>query len=123
LADNFQRSPFDFSLGIIRRMKMNTTIGVPFATIILAASALAQTGTQPKTKSCWDTAMSQAALNDCARSDLRNADRELNQVYQALLKKISGDSIATENLKISEHAWLIYHDAQLKALHPHPDQE
>jgi uncharacterized protein YecT (DUF1311 family) len=67
--------------------------------------------------------MSQAALDDCARSDSRNADKQLNQVYQALLQKIHGDSIATQNLRNSEHAWLIFRDAQMKALHPHPDQE
>ena len=67
--------------------------------------------------------MSQAALNECALSDNRKADRELNHVYQALLQKISGDSIATESLKNSERAWLLFRDAQMKALHPHPNQE
>lgn len=67
--------------------------------------------------------MSQAALDDCALSDSRSAEKQLNQVYQALLQKISGDSAATEKLKNSEDAWLIFRDAQMKALHPHPDQE
>lgn len=67
--------------------------------------------------------MSQAALDDCARSDFLSSDKQLNQVYQALLQKIHGDSIATQNLKNSEHAWLIFRDAQMKALHPHFDQE
>ena len=46
--------------------------------------------------------MTQAALDDCARSDYRNADKELNRVYQALLQKIQGDLAATESLKNSE---------------------
>lgn len=67
--------------------------------------------------------MTQAALDDCARSDYRNADKELNRVYQALLQKIQGDLAATESLKNSERAWLIFRDAQMKALHPNFDKE
>jgi uncharacterized protein YecT (DUF1311 family) len=110
-------------LDIIWRMELIRSFAAAAAVAMLLAPGLAQTGSKPKTKSCWDTAMSQAALNDCALSDNRKADSELNRVYQALLQKFSADSIATENLKNSEHAWLMYRDAQMKASHPHPDQE
>jgi uncharacterized protein YecT (DUF1311 family) len=39
------------------------------------------------------------------------------------VQKIKGDSAATESIENSEHAWLIFRDAQMKALHPDPDQE
>jgi uncharacterized protein YecT (DUF1311 family) len=104
-------------------MKMNRSFVGTVAALVLLAPGLAQTGSNTKTKSCWDTAASQAALDDCAQSDFRNADKELNRVYQALIQKIKGDSTATESLENSEQAWLIFRDAQMKALHPHPNQE
>jgi uncharacterized protein YecT (DUF1311 family) len=118
-----QQSSCCLSLGIICRMKMIRSFAAAAAVALLLAPGLAQTGSKAKTKSCWDTTMSQAALDECAGSDFHNADKELNRVYQALVQKIKGDSAATESLKSSEHAWLLFRDAQMKALHPHPDQE
>jgi uncharacterized protein YecT (DUF1311 family) len=104
-------------------MKMNRSLVVTFAAIMFLQCGSAQTKGKSLTKSCWDTAMTKPAMDDCAQSEFRSADKELNQVYQALVQKIKGDSAATESLKNSEHAWLIFRDAQMKALHPHPDQE
>jgi uncharacterized protein YecT (DUF1311 family) len=104
-------------------MKMIRSFVAAAAACLLLAPGLAQTASKPKTKSCGDTAMSQAAMDACAQSDFHNADNELNQVYQALVQKIKADSAATESLKNSERAWLLFRDAQMKALHPHPNQE
>ena len=67
--------------------------------------------------------MSQAALDACAQSDFWKADKQLDLVYQSLIQKMKGDSAATESLENSERAWLVFRDAQMKALHPHPEKE
>jgi uncharacterized protein YecT (DUF1311 family) len=104
-------------------MMMNRSFVVTFAAVVLLQYGSAQTKGKSLTKSCWDTAMTKPAMDDCAQSDFHNADNELNQVYQALVQKIKADSAATESLKNSERAWLLFRDAQMKALHPHPNQE
>jgi len=67
--------------------------------------------------------MAQRDLNECSGAEFRKADAELNRVYTALMEKLKNDAVATENLKASERAWINFRDAQMKALHPHPDEE
>ncbi len=67
--------------------------------------------------------MTQAELNECGSTEFRQADAELNRVYQALMNKLTGDTAAIETLKASQRAWINFRDAQMKALHPHPDEE
>jgi len=67
--------------------------------------------------------MTQRELNECGGAELRKADAELNRVYVALLERLKSDPVAIENLKASERAWIIFRDAHMKALHPHPDTE
>ena len=74
-------------------------------------------------QSCWQTAQTQLELNECAGAGAHNADAELNRIYSAMLHKLSNDTVALESLKESERQWLKYRDAQMKALHPHPEDE
>jgi uncharacterized protein YecT (DUF1311 family) len=104
-------------------MNIRPTISV----VVLLFLALAFSAGQSKKKiakhSCWDTAKTQAELNDCAATDAQKADAELNRVYSALLQKLKNDAVALESLKESERQWLKYRDAQMKALHPQPEDE
>jgi uncharacterized protein YecT (DUF1311 family) len=48
----------------------------------------------------------------CSGQRLKDADRKLNQTYQALMKRFSPDQQGL--LKASEKAWLGYRDAQCR---------
>ena len=67
--------------------------------------------------------MTQGELNECGGTEFRKADAELNRVYTALMEKLKSDAVATESLKASERAWINFRDAQMKALHPHLNEE
>jgi len=86
-------------------------------------SATGQSKKHTPKKSCWDTSTSQAELNECAGTDIQKADAELNRLYSVLLQKLKSDAVALDSLKESERQWLKYRDAQMKALHPHPETE
>ena len=96
---------------------------VTFAVLVTVPSAIAQTKSKAAKNSCWSTAMTQRALNECGGKELHNADAELNRVYSALLQKLKDDPIATDTLKQAQVAWVAYRDAQMKALHPYREQE
>lgn len=57
----------------------------------------------------------QLELNACAADDFRKADRELNEVYAALLKKEAGDRTFIKKLRAAQRAWLAFRDAELEA--------
>ena len=49
-------------------------------------------------------------MNACMGSSLDKADNELNQVYKALMAKVSDDG--KKQLRDAERAWLNYRDKQ-----------
>ena len=62
--------------------------------------------------------MAQSELNRCADLDARDADAELNRVYQNLLAKLKRDDTATKKLRTAQKAWLVFRDAHLQELYP-----
>ena len=58
----------------------------------------------------------QAELNSCAADDFDKADKELNQVYQSLIKKEAEDVLFIRKLRIAQKAWLTFRDAELDAI-------
>jgi uncharacterized protein YecT (DUF1311 family) len=92
---------------------MNRTCLVLVIVALLSATFLApQISTaqqRKKPKSCWDTAMTQLAMNECAGSELKAVQTRM----AALLKKlgVSPDDPA-------QKAWEAYRDAQLEAIYP-----
>lgn len=61
--------------------------------------------------SCYDTAMTQASIADCAQSERH--DDELNSTYKAVMKRFSSNKIFRERLKRAQRAWLAYRDLEL----------
>lgn len=57
----------------------------------------------------------QAEMNACARDEFEQADKTLNQTYQALLKKEAGDALFIRKIRIAQKAWLAFRDAELEA--------
>jgi uncharacterized protein YecT (DUF1311 family) len=50
---------------------------------------------------------------DCVKIEVKRADVELNQVYQAKLKKLRQPD--AERLRKAQRAWLVYRDAECDA--------
>ncbi len=68
---------------------------------------------------CFDKAVTQADLNDCAGEQFAAADAELNRVYKAILEKYKQDPLFVEKLRAAQRAWLTYRDAEIEAKYPH----
>jgi uncharacterized protein YecT (DUF1311 family) len=104
---------------------MNTRriVSVVMLVFVVLTFSVGQSKKNAAKQSCWHTAKTQAELNECAATDAQKADAELNRIYSALLQKLKNDPTALESLKESERQWLKYRDAQVKALHPHPEEE
>jgi uncharacterized protein YecT (DUF1311 family) len=58
----------------------------------------------------------QLELNACASDEFAKADKELNQTYQALIKKESDDQLFISKLRVAQKAWLAFRDADLEAM-------
>jgi uncharacterized protein YecT (DUF1311 family) len=64
------------------------------------------------------SAQSQATLNNQAESGYQKADRELNTVYQKILKEYSGQPQFLKNLKVAQRLWVQLRNAELAAKYP-----
>ena len=69
-------------------------------------------------KSCHETANTQLEMNVCAASDSEHAEKELNEVYQAILKKYQKSPQFLLKLKAAQRAWLAFREAEIKAIFP-----
>ena len=94
-----------------------------FAALPIVLCSLVNAQQAPDNASCLAKAKTQLEITRCSSTDFANADGELNRVYKTLMQKMRKDPKAAETLRSSQRAWLHYRDAQLKALHPHPEQE
>jgi uncharacterized protein YecT (DUF1311 family) len=69
---------------------------------------------QSNSEICYDTARSQAELNECAGGAWVKADKELNRTYQQILKKYAKDILFLQRLKLAQRAWLAFRDAEIQ---------
>jgi uncharacterized protein YecT (DUF1311 family) len=67
---------------------------------------------------CWEKAATQAEINDCAASEARQAETEMNDVLNGRLQQVAGDAVALKKLEAAQAAWLAYRDAELAARFP-----
>ncbi len=61
------------------------------------------------------TGGNQSELNACAVDDFQQADKELNEGYQALIKKESKNQVFISKLRGAQRAWLVFRDAELES--------
>jgi uncharacterized protein YecT (DUF1311 family) len=61
---------------------------------------------------------SQSEMNMSAKLAYENADKNLNQVYNSVLRKYSGDAEFIKNLRASERLWIQFRDAELLVKYP-----
>lgn len=59
----------------------------------------------------------QIEMNACAYDSFVEADKELNQVYKALLRKEDNNKIFVQKLRAAQKAWLAFRDAELEAMY------
>lgn len=63
-------------------------------------------------------AQSQTALNMKAGSGYEKADKELNAVYQKILKEYAAQPLFIKKLKVAQRLWVQLRDAELAAKYP-----
>ena len=63
-----------------------------------------------------DSGGNQLQMNACARDDFAKADKELNQIYQSLIKKEADDPLFVRKLRIAQKSWLAFRDADLESV-------
>ena len=63
-------------------------------------------------------AQSQMAMNMAADSDYQKADKELNSVYQKILKEYAAKPQFIKKLKVAQRLWVQLRDAELAAKYP-----
>jgi uncharacterized protein YecT (DUF1311 family) len=61
-------------------------------------------------------AQTQGEMNSTASKSYASADKELNLVYQSILKEYSKDTVFIKNLKIAQNLWIKSRDADLDAI-------
>ena len=61
---------------------------------------------------------SQGDMNKEADQDFRKADKELNLVYQKVLKDYAKDKLFVKNLKNAQRLWVQLRDAEMLAKYP-----
>ncbi|MBS4050058.1 MAG: DUF1311 domain-containing protein [Methylomonas sp.] len=97
------------------RHNLRTSPQPLFLALMLAASPATANAAQ---QTCLDNAGNQQEINQCSGMENQAADRELNNVYQAVLLQHGGDKAFIDHLKQAQRAWLKWRDAELLAIYP-----
>ena len=75
------------------------------------------------TKDCLNSAQTQAALDECAGSQAKQADDEMNRVYHQLLARVASQPRAKAKIAASQRSWLAYRDTYVAAMYPEEDKQ
>lgn len=67
---------------------------------------------QASADSCFEKAQTQAQLNDCAFNAWKQADIELNHLYQQMGDRLRGDDQARQRMVDAQRKWLSFRDAE-----------
>lgn len=59
----------------------------------------------------------QMEMNQCAADDYAKADKELNQVWKALMTKEKDNKVYTDKLRAAQRAWIAFRDAEVAAMY------
>ena len=60
----------------------------------------------------------QLEMNQEAAKNFKEADKELNSVYNQILKEYQADTKFITNLKVAQRAWIKFRDAEMNAVFP-----
>ncbi|WP_161973727.1 lysozyme inhibitor LprI family protein [Hwanghaeella grinnelliae] len=84
---------------------------------LTAAPALAQDASD----ACWDKAVTQRDLTDCAARDMDAAEIQMNTLYAIVLDKFRGDPETLGKIRAAQQAWLAFREAHVAAVYPKAD--
>ena len=68
--------------------------------------------------SSYSFSQTQLEVNEAEHKKFLKADKELNQVYQTIIKEYKGDTVLIKNLKVSQRLWIQFRDAEMKMMYP-----
>ena len=77
-------------------------------------------GAQETSPDCG-AAKSQKDINLCAGKEAGEADKELDRVYQAILRRYRNDAAFLSKFRRAHRAWMAYRDMALAAKYPNED--
>jgi uncharacterized protein YecT (DUF1311 family) len=60
----------------------------------------------------------QTEMNAAAAADYAKADKELNKVYQQIMKKYAKDALFIKHMKGAQQAWVNFRDAEFRRQFP-----
>ena len=87
------------------------------ALIIVAAPASAQNGSEE----CWDKALTQRELTECAARDMDAAEMQMNTLYAIVLDKFRDDPQTLGKIRAAQQAWMAFREAHIAAVYPKAD--
>lgn len=91
------------------------------ATLTALALAAAPALAQDASENCWDTAVTQRDLADCAARDMDAAEMQMNTLYAIVLDKFRGDPKTLAKIRAAQQAWLAFREAHVAAIYPKAD--
>ncbi|PNG26867.1 lysozyme inhibitor LprI family protein [Methylocella silvestris] len=68
-------------------------------------------GMNARAEDC-SAAATQAAMNDCANTALKNTDAELNAIYRDLIGRLKNSEDSKQALIVAQRAWLQFRDGE-----------
>lgn len=68
--------------------------------------------------SSYSFSQTQLEMNGTEHKKFLKADKELNRVYQTILKQYTSDTTFIKNFKASQRLWIQFRDAEMKTMYP-----
>ena len=68
-------------------------------------------------------AQTQTVMNINSYNEYLKTDKELNKVYQQILKEYISDKLFLQKLKVSQNYWVKFRDAETEARFPEEDKK
>lgn len=66
----------------------------------------------------YASAQTQAEINKSAIDEYTKADKQLNTIYNQILKEYKQDTAFISNMKKSQRFWIQFRDAEMKMMYP-----
>ena len=79
--------------------------------LLLLLVVLGLSGIPAHAADCSD-AQTQADMNECARTELKQADDRLNRLYGEIQQRLKGEPNTATLLTSAQRAWVTYRDAE-----------
>ena len=83
--------------------------------IVIASLTVSLNATAADVIECNEVG-TQTEMNVCAADDFAKADKELNEVYSALLEERAKDQLFVAKMRAAQRAWIAFRDAELEAI-------